>query len=227
MTYLYYLDASGDSGQFKGKNTKHFVLGGLACTPQTTFEFGKKFTDLVDAFFPKGGPRPKKIRYSSLVNNKYPWNLVDKKKFVDDLFDLILSHDVTLFAAVINKEEHWRKYAYPVNPHYLALEFLIERYEHFLRRNDDIGMVIADRESKDLMKSLLELFERFKEEGTDYVKLNKIFNTLFFAPSYTCPMLQTVDFCAYSVFSAYERLKADRYDQIKEKFDPWGVKIFP
>jgi hypothetical protein len=227
MTCLLYLDASGDPGQYRGKNTRFFVLGGLICSPETTHDYAKDFNDLVDTFFPKGGPRPKKIHYSNLINNKYPWNLVDKKKFADELFDLILSNELTLLASVIDKEKHWNTYAFPIHPHNLSLEFIVEQYEHYLERNDDIGMVIADRESGDLMKSLLESFERFKEMGTSYKKLNKMFNTLFFAPSYTCPMLQTVDFVAYAVFSAYEREKSDRFDQIREKFDLHGLKIFP
>jgi len=227
MTRLLYLDASGDPGQFRGKNPRIFTLVGLACTPEVTYEFGEKFFAVVESFFPKGGPRPKKIHYSSLINNKYPWNQVDKKKFADELFDLILSHDLTLFAAVIDKVKLWDKYAYPIHPHNLSLEFVIERFERYLERVDDIGMVIADRENSDLMKSLLESFERFKEMGTSYEKLKKIFNTLFFAPSQTCPMLQSVDFCAYAVFSAFERQKSDRYDEIRGKFDPFGVKIFP
>lgn len=227
MGYILYLDASGDSGQYRGKNTKHFVLGGLSCKPETSFDCAPKLDELVELYFPDPNVRPKKLHYSSLINNKYPWNKIDKKQFADDFFEMILSADITLFSMVINKEEHWRKYVHPIDPYSLTLEMMMGRYQGFLERREDIGMVVSDRESKNLMEALLRLFERFKEKGTEFRKLNNIFDTIFFAPSYTCPMLQAIDFCAYAVFSHYERKKSDRFNQIFPKFNKYGLYKLP
>jgi len=227
MVYVLYLDASGDPGKYRVKNTKYFILGGIACKPKITFECSKKLTKLIERYFPDPSIKPKKIRYNSLIHNKYPWNKIDAKKFADEFFDLILAHDVTIFAMIVDKEAHWEQYAYPIPPYNLTLEMMMTRYQWFLERKKDIGMVVSDRESKGLMKVLLTLFEEFKEEGTIFKKLKNVIDTIFFAPSYTCPILQAVDFCSYAVFSKYEHNKFDRYNQIKLKFEQYGENKLP
>ena len=227
MVHILYLDASGDPGKYRLKNTKYFVLGGIACEPETTFECSRRLNKLVEKYFPDVLARPKKIRYNNIIHNKYPWNKIDRKSFADEFFDLITSKDVTIFAMVIDKETHWKQYAYPIPPYSLSLEMMMGRYQWFLEKRKDIGMVVSDRESKGLMIALLDLFEGFKEKGTMYKKLKNIIDTIFFAPSYTCPILQAVDFCAYAVFSKYEHGKTERYDQIKPKFDPYGEYKLP
>jgi len=227
MVYILYLDASGDPGKYRIKNTKYFVLGGIVCKPKITFECSKKLTELINQYFPNPLLRPRKIRYTSLIHSKHPWNKIDKKKFADDFFGLITSSDLTIFAMIIDKKAHWKQYAYPIPPYNLTLEMMMGRFQWFLEKNNDIGMVVSDRESKGLMNALLDLFEGFKEKGTMYKKLKNIIDTIFFAPSYTCPILQAVDFCSYAVFSKYEHNKTDRYDQIEPKFDPYGEYKLP
>jgi len=227
MVYILYLDASGDPGQYRGKNTKYFVLGGIACKPEVSFECSKKLNTLLEKYFPDPTIRPKKVHSHSLRTNRYPWNQIDGQKFADELFNLITSSDITIFSMIIDKEAHWKQYVSPIEPYNLTLEMMMGRYEWFLERNKDIGIVVSDRENSALMDSLIILFERFKEKGTEFKKLKAIIDTIFFAPSYTCPVLQTVDFCSYAVFSKYEYNNLNRYNQIKTKFDPYGEYKLP
>jgi len=227
MVYILYLDASGDPGQYRGKNTKYFVLAGMACQPETTYDCSKNLERLLNKYFPKPNPRPKKIRYYPCIHNKFPWNQINSKDFADELFGMIINADVTLFGMIIDKVELWRQYAYPANPYQLALSFMMESYQWFLERNDELGMVVSDRENTSLMKILLQHFENLKEMGTEYKKMENIIDTIFFSPSKTCANLQTVDFCAYSIFRKYERGIDDRFNQILLKFDPHGLKVFP
>lgn len=227
MVKILYLDASGDSGRYKGSNSKHFVLGGIVTEPECALKCGKLESELVRRFFPDPNVRPKKIHYNSLIAKKYPWNLINRKEFADAVFEIILDGDFTIFSVVIDKEAHWRMYVKPAEPYSFALEMMVERYQHYLERNDSIGMIVSDRENKNLMKVLLELFERFKEEGTAFKKMDNILDTIFFAPSYTCPILQLSDFCAYSVYAHFERNHSDRFTQIGPKFDKYGLKTFP
>jgi hypothetical protein len=67
------------------------------------------------------------------------------------------------------------------------------------------------------MKDLIELFEKFKQEGTLSTKPRNIIDTIFFFLSYTCPILQATDFFSYTIFSKYEHNKKGRYDQIVHK----------
>jgi len=227
MVYILYLDASGDSGKYDGENTRYFVLCGIACKPEVTFRCSRDFNNLLKKYFPDPDIRPIKIRYYDLIHTKYPWNTINNKDFADELFALILSHDISIFAMIIDKKAHWRKYVNPIEPHSLTLEMIMGRYQWFLQRNEDIGFVVSDREDTSLMNTLISLYEKFKQGGTQYKKLSNIIDTIFFAPSNTCPILQASDFFSYSVLSKYEHDKSDRYDQIKLKFDPYGEYKLP
>lgn len=233
MVKILYLDASGDPGRFRGNrargsDTKHFVLAGIVTEPKCAHECSRLTKKHIEAFFPDPKVRPKKIHYNSLVTKKWPWNTIDRKAFADGVFDIILNEDITIFSIVIDKEELWNKYVTPMKPYSLALEMMMERYQHYLERTDSIGLVVADRENKNLEKTLLQMFERFKETGTTFKKMDNILDTIFFAPSYTCPILQLTDFCAYAVFVHYERNHSNRFAQIyPKKFDKYGLKFFP
>lgn len=227
MVYTLYLDASGDPGRYRKRNTRFFVLSGIACDPNISHKCSRQFNKLLKKYFPDPEVRPKKIRYYDLIHNRYPWNEIDNKSFADDFFELILSHDITIFSMIIDKKAHWERYVNPIKPYNLTLEMMMGRYQWFLHRNSDIGFVVSDREDPNLMSTLINCFEEFKQDGTAYLKLKNIIDTIFFAPSYTCPILQASDFCCYSVFSKYEHNKWDRYKQIKPKFDPYGEYKLP
>lgn len=143
------------------------------------------------------------------------------------IFKVITESDLTLFAVTINKKALWAQYTSPVPPHELALEFMAERFQWFLERKNDIGMIVHDREPSAISKSLLGLFERCKRDGTSYKKIDSIIDTIFFTPSETSVPLQLTDFCAYAVFSKYAHNKPDRFDQIRAKFNSYGMKEFP
>jgi len=227
MVYILYLDASGDSGKYRGNNTMHFVLGGIACKPEMSYDCSNLFDSLLNKYFLDPKVRPKKIRYYDLIHNRYPWNTIDNKGFADDFFKLIISKDITIFSMIIDKKAHWEKYVNPVEPYNLTLEMMMGRYQWFLNRNKEIGFVVSDREDPNLMNNLSNLYEKLKQDGTTYVNFKNIIDTIFFAPSNTCPILQATDFCSYSVFSKYEHNKLDRYNQIQPKFDSYGEYKLP
>lgn len=227
MVYILYLDASGDPGKYRGNNTRYFVLGGIACKPEFSLACSLNFSKLLNKYFPDPTERPNKIRYYDLIHNRYPWNQIDNKGFADEFFNLIISADITIFAMIIDKEAHWKQYVNPIEPYSLTLEMMIGRYQWFLSKRKDIGFVVSDRENPSLMNTLVNLFETFKQNGTAYVDFKNVLDTIFFAPSNTCPILQATDFCSYSVFGKYEHNKLDRYNQIKPKFDPYGEYKLP
>jgi len=107
------------------------------------------------------------------------------------------------------------------------LEAMTNRFQWFLERKNDVGVVVADSAGAPSDKALLSVFEKFKAQGTHFKLLRNVVDTIFFTPSHTSVMLQLVDFCAYAVFSKYERGKDDRFKQIQPKFDPHGIREFP
>ncbi len=226
---ILYLDASGDPGEYKQKNSKHFALVGIAVTPELSYSISREIRSIINLHFEGLNPdeRPKELHYNHLIQTKYPYNKINARALADDVFQIILKSDVTLFAMIINKEQHYSKYVRPWPVREVALEAMINRFERFLRRKNDIGMMVYDSESPFINKTLTELFEGFKKDGTAFVYPEHILDTVFFAPSETAPMLQVADFCAYAFFSKYEHNKMERYDQIKSKLDEYGERLFP
>jgi len=226
---ILYLDASGDPGRYDGRNTKHFALVGLAVTPELSHALSKELRSITTLHFEALKPeeKPKELHYHDLIQKKYPYNKINAKALADDVFQILTKTEATLFAMIINKEQHYQKYARPWPVRELALESMTNRFQKYLARKDDIGMMVYDSESTLINKSLTELFEEFKKYGTAFIYPENILDTVFFTPSETAPMLQLADFCAYTFFSKYEHNKTERYEQIKSKLDEYGERYFP
>lgn len=162
-----------------------------------------------------------------LQNRKFPYNKISAKALADDVFQIIRDTELMLFAMIIDKEAHFAKYARPFPVREYALQAMTNRFQKYLARIKDYGMMVYDSESTPVNKSLTELFETFKADGTGFVYPVNILDTVLFTPSETAPMLQLADFCAYAFFSKYEHNKIDRYEQIKSKRDEYGERLFP
>ena len=228
-----YIDSSGDEGKpRKGQLWTHYVLLGLATTPEQSKQIEYDVAKVIEKYFRRFHCKPKELHFSDIHRSRPPFNLLadNKKMFVDEIFELIVAKECTLFAIVVDKERFFKKYKHPAPIDVLSLEMLTERFEYFLERIDDYGIMIYDRLER--WTDLLKVFERFKEEGTTFKKLERIIDTLFFTPSETSACLQLADFCAYATRIHFDLLKSKkeqgrRFNQIKHKFDKYGIKLFP
>ena len=68
---LLYIDAAGDPGRFTGKNSKFYVLAGLAVTSATWEGLDKVMWKYFDR---RGLPRPKEFKYRELHHGEPPYN---------------------------------------------------------------------------------------------------------------------------------------------------------
>jgi len=225
--YFLHLDESGDTGEFRKRNSRYYVLAGLASKPESYREIALSLKKIKEDFFEDMESQPDEIKYRDVIHRKFPYNKIDGKAFSDQIFDLILNSDFTLFAVVVDKVKHWRQYVNPLPPDELGLEYMTERFQWFLERNEDIGLIVYDEMGGSIHRNLLKLFERFKKIGTDYKRPRRVIETIFFTPSETSVLLQLADFCAYSVFSRYEHGKDERFKLIESKFNKFGLKEFP
>ncbi len=182
---------------------------------------------IVGSHFGQIGVEPRELHYHHIINNRFPYNkMTNKKKLADDIFEVIRSSKIVLFAMVLEKQRHWDKYVTPLPPSQHMLEAMINRFELYLRRIDDVGAIVVDK-SGTADESLVTAFEVYKREGTNFQKITRIIDTIFFTPSETSAFLQLCDFVAYAVFSKFERGKDDRFREIESKFDPYGIRKFP
>jgi len=71
--------------------------------------------------------------------------------------------------------------------------WLAERYQRFLARNDAYGTVVLDSRMEDQDARLRRFFERLQRDGTPYVSLGRIVDSLLLGPSHHSIGLQAAD----------------------------------
>jgi len=223
--YILYMDASGDPGEYQpGKNSRYYVLCGLACQPGTVQTVAPQFEAIVATSFGTAGVKaPARLHYWELIKGDNPYSKIDRKKLADDVFNLVVRTRCDLLGVCLDKPECRRRYGgRMIPPVDHALEAIAMKFQTYLETKRDLGMIVSDREDASVERSLRELFHRFKRQGTRFKKIQDILDGLYFAPSSNAPCLQLADFCAYAIRVAYERGDRDRFSQIEFKFKKSG-----
>lgn len=249
--YFLYLDASGDPGwpaPYGKSKRKWYVLAGLAIHQDHIPKMEKGVTSIREQYRKTKNIVLKELKYSYLVSAKSsPWDELEsqeRKDVADQVFKLIKSLCPTLFAIAINKASHHAKYNVPESPDSLAVRFIAPRFEKFLKRIDDKGVMVMDVCNQKIDKNVKNLISRAKRTGivlqgmlnpdpfrTD-TKLPSILESIFFSPSEDSGGIQLVDFCAYAIWKNFEEKKSRRFKEIYELFDSnqgviYGLKIWP
>jgi len=81
----------------------------------------------------------------------------------------------------------------PEDVYATALMFLAERFQHLLAAEDDLGLIVVDSRFRESDARLRRFFSDLTEEGTPYMKLNRIVEGLFLGPSHYSIGLQCAD----------------------------------
>lgn len=241
--YLMYIDESGSPSLNDG--TTYYVLLGVGILSEHLKKISDAIKEVVESVISvsssaekiemcdpfsrairerKGGYRKKqfKLHYHDLIQGKEPYNNIsetERRKIADIMFNIAVNNEITLFAVVINKRLHKKRYAFPRGPDLLGLEFLTGRFEKFLQRKSDYGIMILDEKERKQNMVIRNFFQELREHGTPYHKLGRVIECVFFSPAQYCYPLQLADFLAYAVFSKYEHKKDERFKQIEGKFD--------
>jgi len=244
--YLLFLDASGHS-EFpppygRGKDT-YYVLAGLAIKADRWFEAYTGLNQLCREYFPSCWSGIE-VHYGDLINKRGVWDrLTDKqrKEFADEVFKLIFQIEPTLFGIVINKVRHFEAYKEPESPRQLAVRFMVPRFSKFLQRKEELGLMVYDSETITTDRPLREFLTRGRLHGVvraanwDFNpdamfqtqnRLEGIIETIFFLESKNSPGIQLTDFCAYAIWSKYERSNGNRFKEIYDLFDRADGKVY-
>jgi Protein of unknown function (DUF3800) len=249
--YLLYLDASGHADfpppYGRGKDT-NYVLAGLAIQHTKWLSAWNGLEVIRRRYFPKIPQALPEVRYGDLINKRGLWaTLTDgqRKQVADDIFNLIPTLEPILFAIKVDKIKHFLKYqtsSYGVEPsRQLTVRFMVPRFSKFLQRVGENGVMVYDSETVRIDQPLREFL--FKGRLTGVVlqsnpnfdptaffrtqnKLDGLIETIFFVESRVSPMIQLADFCAYAVWSHFERKNSNRFNQIYPLFDHVGSTVY-
>ncbi|MHB1868916.1 MAG: DUF3800 domain-containing protein [Nitrososphaerales archaeon] len=248
MKFLY-LDAAGDLGYpppYGKSNSRYYVLLGLSIDPATEWLKARNgLSTIVRKYFPEKSHGPRELHYTDIASKKNPFDKLtgeQRKSLSDEVFNLIRDIHPTLFAIVIDKLAHRKKYASPEQPNILAVRFMVPRFSKYLERISDKGIMIYDSEERQINRQLRNFLFDARDSGVvlepaqlwyyTQDKLEHLVETIFFIESDSSPIIQLADFCAHVVFLSYERGKSDRFNQIKDMFDSYqgrtyGIREWP
>jgi hypothetical protein len=199
--FLLYVDESGKAG-LNDPTQPYFVLAGVVVKNEDWRAIETALEKAIDAIVPRSGrPRGWELHMADIANGQGDFKTMprrDRRKLCDAVLDLIDQFDLTLIAMVVDKKAMQRKTEWATKPpEDWAYEFLVERYQHLLRRRQELGIVVADEQkgTEALNRTSHALWRR---SGTSALRrVDRIVETVFFLPSHHSLMLQLADGVAY------------------------------
>lgn len=148
-----------------------------------------------------------------------------------EVFDMLCNIKPVLFSMAVDKIAHRQKYgisAFP--PDEWGFRMIATRYQKYLERIGDQGIVMMDSESKKKNNKYQILLESARAHGIvvesiipdPHMTNNNISNILenvWFVDSKESFPIQLSDSCCHAVFSKLERNQPARFNQIWPLFD--------
>lgn len=115
---------------------------------------------------------------------------------VHDLLAILEKTNCFIGYAAVDKE----KSRASEHPHRLAFIFLIERIQDLLKNEDELGLVVADK-NKELEQNLISDLEYYKEKDTRFgwrpTKIENVIGSLHFVDSKNDPLIQLADVVSF------------------------------
>ena len=229
--HILYVDEAGDGGI---AGSKHLVLAGAAMHEAQWRHLTKLVDEAQKHHFPTAGSTLE-LHASPLRAGRQNFRGIPKKQryvALDDIYSRIgnVNKGLTLFAAVIHKNDFATQYKGRVDPYAGAFEGLCTMFNYFLKRlqhhsgRPERGIVVIDESRPALANQLRTLMAQFQATGTRWAALSQVIETPFFFDSKTSRMMQIADFASYSVFRWYESNDDSYIKKVIHKFDHEGQK---
>lgn len=233
--YLLYVDESGDGGLNPG-SSRYLVLARAAMHEGQWRKLTTRLDALQQAHFPQSGGNMEfhasDLRAGRKIHRGMPQ--AQRTKIINEVYAVISEtrgHGLTLFAAIIDKQEVMYKYNGRVEPYHLAFEGLCTMFNFFLRRMQEKtgnvlrGVVVFDEARPSLSKQIRFLLTQFQAAGTRWARMTNLIETAFFFDSRNSRIMQIADFCSYAVYRWYEAGDDTFFRKIEHKFDKDGRRI--
>jgi hypothetical protein len=238
--YFLYVDESGKSGLHDPVQPFH-VLGGMAVHADQWRAMEADLNARIDALVPPPRPHDWELHMTDMWNGKGWFKSTPRSTrnaLRDAVLDVIDAHEPTFIFTIIDKVGHVGRYGGAAQPpEELTYTFMIERFNHFLGRRNDVGLIVSDDQkgSEDAMRVA---HSRYRRTGTGFAVIEHVIETPFFAPSHWSRMLQMVDVAAWLINRHLRDMRANRTPPPEASrlmphvdgyphYNGWGWKMFP
>jgi hypothetical protein len=230
--HLLFLD---ESGQLEQRGL--FALGGIAVRDTDWPALRRAWQETLRDH---GWPLDREVKWHGMRKGEVPPALADAV-FASlagapfTCYTVLL--DLQLGPTVFPPEQH-EYFRTPEDSYATALMFLAERFQRLLLDRDDLGMIVIDSRFREQDSRLRRFFSDLQEEGTPYMKLDRIVEGLFLGPSHYSIGLQCADLVV-ACTAAAERGGGDARRYLKQllprfavhpasgELDGVGIKRFP
>ncbi len=184
---LLFLDESGKLGE-----GGLFALGGIARRDRDWPELRDLWHETLAAH---GWPLDREVKWHGIRTGEVPDALADA------VFSALAAAPFTAYVCVMDTDrgpvecppaEH-RFFRSPEDVYATALMFLAERFQHLLAEEDEVGAIVVDSRFREDDRRLRRFFADLTEEGTPYMRLDRIVEGLFLGPSHYSIGLQCAD----------------------------------
>jgi Protein of unknown function (DUF3800) len=194
--YILFLD---ESGQLEQKGL--FALGGIAVQERDWPILRRLWQEAQSAH---RWPLDREIKWHGIRTGAVP------PAVADGIFDALSAAPITCYVVLLDlalgpkvfpadQHEYFRT---AEDSYATALMFLAERFQHLLADRDDLGIIVIDSRFREKDSRLRRFFSDLQEEGTPYMRLDRIVEGLFLGPSQYSVGLQCADLVVASSAAA-------------------------
>ena len=223
---ILYIDASGDPGVYDHANSLYYIVGGVALSERDWKTISKLFESTVGKYFPGGSLL--EIHTKDLFAGRPPFDKIDNKALISDLIEFLRKSHTSLFGMAIHKDEFLVEgLGTPNDVVPRAIEEIVNRFHLFLQNRRENGIIVSDASAEGFDTRIRTLYEYFRRQGTHFVRLEKIVDTIFFTPSQTAMGIQLADFVAYSIKRSLVDKDDSMFKPISFRFGQHNFRIIP
>jgi hypothetical protein len=226
--WLLFLDESGRIDQ-----DDLFALGGIAVRDR---DWGLLRDRWQQTLAEHNWPADRELKWHGIRSGGVPPALADA------VFATLTTAPLVAYVVLLDRELGQQQFpelfSTSEDTYATALMFLAERFQMLLEREDDLGIIVVDSRFRDDDARLRRFFADLTEEGSPYVKFQRIVEGLFLGPSHYSLGLQCADLVVSCTASA-ERRNAQARGYLRKllpqfathpstgELDGVGLKRFP
>ncbi len=217
-----YIDETGNSGLRKSDDQPIHLLGALVIDSDHIRIVEDAMHEIAGRF---GDPTKVEFKGYDLyqrVGSFKGVEVTDCIAVAEQLIDLAVQNATTFGYAGVDKRRSNAK----DHPQVIAITFLLERLQPFLRSRKEQALIVAD-EYNELGDSLIEEYERFKKTGTSWgyakVKLANVCDSLHYVKSKHSRLLQLCDVLTY-ITSKYLQAREQMDERLGNEEMPYQAR---
>jgi hypothetical protein len=223
---ILYIDSSGDPGMYNHRNSEYYIVGGVALSEVDWGVITRNFNQTISKYFPEGNLP--EIHTKDLFAGKPPYDKIDHEALVRDLIGFLQAAHVTLFGIAIHKDKFLLAgMGKPTDVVVKSLEEVVQRFHLFLQNRKQFGIIVSDASAEGFDTRIRTTYEYFRREGTRFVTLTRIVDTIFFTPSQTAIGIQLADFVAYAIKRHIVDKDDSLFKPLAKKFGKHNFRIIP